>query len=77
MPNWLNPASVDNNSNSSSLHFPTMSYQAEVLKQIRIKELEEALNTPEGLYSLSKLIRIAKVNAPHLLEDGLYEDWED
>ena len=54
-----------------------MCYQSEVLKQIRIQELEEALNTPEGLYSLSKLIRIAKVNAPHLLEDGLYDDWED
>ena len=54
-----------------------MSYQANVLKQIRISELENALDTPEGLYSLSKLIRIAKTNAPHLLEDGLYEDWED
>ena len=54
-----------------------MSYQAKVLEQIRTRELEEALNTPEGLYSLSKLIRIAKTNAPHLLEGGLYEDWED
>ena len=53
-----------------------MSYQADVLRDIRIRELEEALNTPEGLYSLSKLIRIAKVNAPHLLEGGLYDDWD-
>ena len=52
-----------------------MSYQGEILKQIRIRELEDILNTPEGLYSLSKLIRIAKKNAPHVLESGLYDDW--
>lgn len=54
-----------------------MTYQAEVLKSIRIRELEEAMNTPEDLYSLAKLIRIAKINAPHLLEGGLYDDWEN
>ena len=52
-------------------------YQAQVLINIRTKELEEALNTPEGLYSLSKLIRIARRNAPHLLECGLYDYWEN
>ena len=77
MPNWHNPASVDNNSNSSSLHFPTMSYQAEVLKQIRTRELEEALGAEVGKYTLPCLIQQAKTLAPHLLEDGLYEDWED
>ena len=53
------------------------SYQAQVLKDLRTRELEDALNTPSGLYSLSKLIRIARRNAPHLLEGGLYDDWED
>ena len=52
-----------------------MSYQGEILKKIRIRELEEILNTPEGLYSLEKLIRIAQRNAPYALESGLYDDW--
>ena len=52
-----------------------MSYQGEILKQIRIRELEDILNTPEGLYSLSKLIRIARRHAPHALEGGLYDDF--
>ena len=52
-----------------------MSYQGEILKQIRIRELEEILNTPEGLYSLPKLIRIAQKNAPYALEGGLYDDF--
>ena len=52
-----------------------MSYQGDILKSIRIRELEDILNTPEGLYSLPKLIRIAQKNAPHALESGLYDDW--
>ena len=52
-----------------------MSYQVRILEQIRIRDLEEILNTPEGLYSLSKLIRIAKRNAPWALESGLYDDF--
>ena len=52
-----------------------MSYQGEILKKIRIRELEGILNTPEGLYSLEKLIRIAQRNAPYALESGLYDDW--
>ena len=52
-----------------------MSYQGEILKKIRVRELEEILNTPEGLYSLPKLIRIAQKNAPYALEGGLYDDF--